>query len=559
VVDLTPDFVDDAVGWAGDRLSDLGGVVAKTAEGAWDLATDPIEAIYAEVERGLSVLRDKLGDIADFASNPAGDATSLRTAAATWRAVAEALRAEAQSLDGQGPVLGRTWKGANGEQFLQGLGAFTSSMGEVEQGADQVARLLDRGGDLIDNLNREVQELVIETLGWITFSLVLGLITGGGGLLLGCERVAAVVVKVKELVSTAKAALVALRVAEAVRISRIGFTIRTVVENARLAERAAAGARAAAALAKEAGVSDTAIAGVRGAGVRVAELAGSGVKGVRASKVAIAGLRDTKAGGAAAKVGRGANKVLNPFADGKPLTVAYGTGTAASVISSALAKDPRDWTTEDVVAMVAGGVLGNKVGPGLAKLYQKARLGGPITHEAINGVLIGSATNVSSQLVFHGKVDPVQLAYTGAVSGAGGAAGRASVRGLLKARGLHRPPAPGEKRSEADEVLGESIHGLGKIAVGAPGKGLVNHQINTIKADAKQQPRLAGNGIPRTGFDPQLPRPVLHVIKPGESLWSIAGERRNDPQWWKHIARANPGLRDPSLIQPGDRLYIPAS
>ncbi len=50
---------------------------------------------------------------------------------------------------------------------------------------------------------------------------------------------------------------------------------------------------------------------------------------------------------------------------------------------------------------------------------------------------------------------------------------------------------------------------------------------------------------------------MLHTIRPGESLSSIAGDRLDDPDVWRRIREANPGLTDPDLIHPGDRVAIP--
>ena len=53
----------------------------------------------------------------------------------------------------------------------------------------------------------------------------------------------------------------------------------------------------------------------------------------------------------------------------------------------------------------------------------------------------------------------------------------------------------------------------------------------------------------------QMPS-IIHVVKPGESLSQIAGIYYDDIQAWPTIALAN-NIKNPDLIQPGQRLAIP--
>ena len=48
-----------------------------------------------------------------------------------------------------------------------------------------------------------------------------------------------------------------------------------------------------------------------------------------------------------------------------------------------------------------------------------------------------------------------------------------------------------------------------------------------------------------------------HDVRPGDTLWAIAAAQYGDPTRYADIARAN-GIRDPSLIHPGQHLVLPA-
>jgi nucleoid-associated protein YgaU len=51
----------------------------------------------------------------------------------------------------------------------------------------------------------------------------------------------------------------------------------------------------------------------------------------------------------------------------------------------------------------------------------------------------------------------------------------------------------------------------------------------------------------------------VHVVKPGESLWSIAESVAGDASLWPALFRANRDqIADPSVLHPGQRLAIPA-
>ncbi len=48
-----------------------------------------------------------------------------------------------------------------------------------------------------------------------------------------------------------------------------------------------------------------------------------------------------------------------------------------------------------------------------------------------------------------------------------------------------------------------------------------------------------------------------YIIKKGDTLWDISGSRLQDNFLWPKIWKANPQIKNPDLIYPGDRLLIP--
>jgi hypothetical protein len=48
----------------------------------------------------------------------------------------------------------------------------------------------------------------------------------------------------------------------------------------------------------------------------------------------------------------------------------------------------------------------------------------------------------------------------------------------------------------------------------------------------------------------------VYIIQDGDTLWAIAGRQLGDPLLWPQIYQANPYIRDPDLIYPGDPLKM---
>ena len=50
----------------------------------------------------------------------------------------------------------------------------------------------------------------------------------------------------------------------------------------------------------------------------------------------------------------------------------------------------------------------------------------------------------------------------------------------------------------------------------------------------------------------------VHVVEPGETLWTIAEALSGDPYRWPELYRANRDqIQDPSRLYPGQQLAIP--
>jgi len=67
---------------------------------------------------------------------------------------------------------------------------------------------------------------------------------------------------------------------------------------------------------------------------------------------------------------------------------------------------------------------------------------------------------------------------------------------------------------------------------------------------------LAAPALGASGAQTQEVR--VHVVQPGETLWTIAGDRIGDASLWPALYRANRDqIVDPHTVYPGQRLAVP--
>ena len=50
---------------------------------------------------------------------------------------------------------------------------------------------------------------------------------------------------------------------------------------------------------------------------------------------------------------------------------------------------------------------------------------------------------------------------------------------------------------------------------------------------------------------------IIHIVKPGESLSKIGMKYGYKASEWKKIWQANPGIKNPNLIYPGQKINVP--
>lgn len=62
------------------------------------------------------------------------------------------------------------------------------------------------------------------------------------------------------------------------------------------------------------------------------------------------------------------------------------------------------------------------------------------------------------------------------------------------------------------------------------------------------------NGNAQVSYKPDAPR--TYIVQPGDTLWSISARYLDSPWQWKRIWKANPNLKNPNRIFPGDELEL---
>ena len=84
----------------------------------------------------------------------------------------------------------------------------------------------------------------------------------------------------------------------------------------------------------------------------------------------------------------------------------------------------------------------------------------------------------------------------------------------------------------------------------APGKRYV--AVQTAGATVKQEDAAA-----TTETNPAVTENKTHTVQSGDTLWGIAKKYYGNGSQYTKIAAANPGIKNPNLISPGQVLTIP--
>lgn len=67
---------------------------------------------------------------------------------------------------------------------------------------------------------------------------------------------------------------------------------------------------------------------------------------------------------------------------------------------------------------------------------------------------------------------------------------------------------------------------------------------------------LTASGLVQAQVQLREGHPQRYTVVAGDTLWDISGKFLNEPWKWREVWRANPQVRDPDLIYPGDSLSL---
>ena len=148
-------------------------------------------------------------------------------------------------------------------------------------------------------------------------------------------------------------------------------------------------------------------------------------------------------------------------------------------------------------------------------------------------------------------------------------------------RTLNAPPVVTKSQADASHVRiepGDSLWRISRTYLGRGSRWLILLESNPSIADPRRLhpgtvlvvPRAAANSDPHVSSNvavassaPVSPSatwgqpPGTVFVQPGDSLWKLAAQHFGHGAGWPCLASANPNLRDPSLIYPGQVLRLP--
>ncbi len=84
----------------------------------------------------------------------------------------------------------------------------------------------------------------------------------------------------------------------------------------------------------------------------------------------------------------------------------------------------------------------------------------------------------------------------------------------------------------------------------------VEKKVNGLTDSEREDVRVA---IERLQPLPQGRHPEEYIVQPGDTLWDISDQLLDDPFWWPKLWSFNPGIMNPHIISPGQRIVFQPS
>jgi len=497
-LDITPDWVDEAVSdvgnavvdagdyvldKAGDGLRALGELGEKTVGGLWDIAKDGLDIVMGAVRECMQWLWDQ---VPEFILHPFGDPGPLEEAAAAWRVVIDDIERTRNDLVAGGRTLG-DWKGPAAARFDAYLDGLVKDTGKLGEGIEKIAKALSDAAAALRDLNRTVHAILAEIAAYIVVDVILTLLTGFGGAAAAAAQVAVMVARVtsaiRKAVQIIRRLVPVLREARALQaLAKVTFKVDDVFDLAKAADRA-----------------------------------------------------DT----------------LRKWAS---------TGVSNSVgVSVATGKDPSQWGAKEVLTVGIGTVASVKLADKLKPLWQRTTRGpDSVLASATNSSVSSGSTNVAVQVITTGTVDPKAAAISAATGGLG-AGGARSATFAARGQGVRGrtpnqrviAPKPRQKPThvsltERQKSGGRMIDGLAKGGLRAP----FTPDPPTPSAPNRHLPLV--DDVPKRPFG----RPT-YTVRPGDDLTTIAHALLGDGNRWPElVGGANPAISNPDLIHPGQTITL---
>lgn len=435
--------------------------------------------------------------------NPGGDGGAIRRAAAAWRRMDALLKdIDREIADAEERLLGDTWTGQARDQY-EHLRKLDSDSAGAASGVflDMASKLDDAAGE-IDGINRQIHRIELEVAASLAVGGLLTLVTAGlSDAAAAAETVAA---------EAEAASLVARLATFLARLARLFEGITTAVKPylVRFAAQYRFG---------------IGLNAVMGASLHWIQ-AGNPMVGWSSTTFTEMQLGSLIGGAFAVPMDMPWAEFLRvnparPWVPGVAMTVGVGVGGVAyRVVDGVLIRreSPLEAVKEGGLFSLYSMALAGVTGSAWSMLATKIRAGASETPSGIAGLRYGQ--------YYLWEPSPAKA-------------------GLL--------------RSVIIGAVGSAVPALSPFRV-PPGT-----QLPSVPA----APVVPGTRLPAippppaspptTQRPPPGPHPVRVVVRLDDSLWAIAQREYGNPELWPAIARANPGISDPSVIHPGQVITVP--